>query len=72
MLPVPRCYLIAKGSVLAAVHNPIVLVPSPSTPSTDAHAQPSGSSEQGGTSHKAQAGRTAGTGPLDEEGSGDR
>ena len=63
---------IAKGRDRAAVHDPIVLVPSLSTPSTDARAQVSGSSEQGDTSREARVGRTVGPGPLDEEGSGDR
>ena len=65
-------YLITKGRGWDVVPDPIVFVPSLSTPSTDAHAQPLGSSVQGDTSHKTQAGHAVGSLLLDEEGPGDR
>jgi len=61
---------IATGRDQAMVHDPIVLAPLLSTPSTDAHSPQSGSSALGGTFHVAQMGRAAGFVLLDGEGSG--
>jgi len=61
---------IAMGRDQAVVHDPIVLAPLPSTPSTDAHSPQSGSSALGGTCHVAQVGHAAGFVLLDGEGLG--
>ena len=62
---------IAKGRDQDGVQDPSVLVPSLSTPSTDARAQGSDSSVLEDTSHMARMGRAARSVLLDEEGSGD-
>jgi hypothetical protein len=64
-------YSAAKRRAKVVVDDPFACVLVPSTPSTDAHALPSGSSVLEGTSHKVQTGHKADYPPLDEEGSGD-
>jgi len=61
---------IATGRDQAVVHDPNVLAPLLSTPSTDAHSPQSDSSALGGTCHVAQMGRAAGFVLLDGEGLG--
>ena len=62
---------IAKGRDQGGAEDPSVLVPSLSTPSTDAHAQGSGSSVLEDTSHMVRMGRPAGSALLGEEESDD-
>ena len=62
----------AKAQDQAGMETPVALVPSLSTPSTDARSRPSGSSAPRGTSHTAQMGRMEGPVLLGEGGSGGR
>ena len=62
----------AKALGQVDVEYPVVLVPSPSIPSTDARSRASGSSALVGTSRKGQMGRMARSALLREEGLGDR
>ena len=62
----------AKARGQAGMETPLALVPSLSTPSTDARSRLSGSSAPRGTSRKAQMGRMEGSVPLGEEESGDK
>jgi len=70
LLVQPR-YSIAKRCGLDGVHDPSVLVPSLSIPSTDTRARQSDNSVLEGTFHMARVDRAAGFVLRDEEGSGD-